>query len=115
MGAVAHVENEDGRELVHRTDPREKKTPEIIRKVLDALAHGHGYAAAAQIAGISRSTLYDWMQHDHELREALEWAYRVMGGDYYETLVHMACEGDPRMRRVNPRIIVMALKRRGRL
>jgi len=55
----------------------EKLTPEVQQKIVDAIRLGNYIETAAAYAGISKSTLYDWLKKGGRARSG---KYRVVFG-----------------------------------
>lgn len=48
-----------------------KYSPEIVKKILDALAAGNTRKASAQYAGVGENTLGDWLRRYRDFRDAV--------------------------------------------
>jgi hypothetical protein len=55
-------------------EPALKKSPQRIGIIVAALKAGNSRATAAKLAGISRSRLYYWLQHDAAFKQAVRLA-----------------------------------------
>ncbi len=85
------------RKKVTNTGAASKYTPQMIKKVSAALKKGMTYKYAAELAGISETTFYDYMHKHPEFSEAVK-ASKAANAQYcMDRIVELADERkDPR-------------------